>query len=329
MRYLITGGSGTLGSELVRKLIKRGAERIVVYSRGEHRQQKLADELGVNARGDGSPVRFFIGDVRDRNRLELAMHGITHVIHAAALKVVPVGEYNPTEFIDTNVMGAKNVIEAAIRVGVKRVVGISTDKACGPVNLYGATKLCAEKALIAANAYGGGKTEFLACRYGNVTGSQGSVVPLWLKMARGESRDGLPVTNPSMTRFWMTPEGAVDFVLRCTDAAEGGGVYVPMLKAYDVGTLAEAVWTYAGRKGLPVHEVMGVRAGEKAHESMISLDESPWCYEQPDEGRYVLMDRTPNRPVNTTKTGRFIYSSDLAGRMSKQILIHELEELGL
>ena len=284
---MITGGTGALGSALVDRLMSREdvPERIVVYARGEHRHVEMAKKYGVNIRGDESPLRFFVGDVRDKSRLRRAMDGIDCVIHAAALKHVHVGEYNPGEFVQTNVYGTQNVVECAIDAGVGRVVGVSTDKACGPVNLYGATKLCAEKLMLAANAYAGGKARFSVCRYGNVSGSTGSVIPLWRELA--EKGLTLTVTDPNMTRFWMTIEEAVDFVLFSLENAIGGEIFVPRLPAYTVGDLARVVADVYGNGSADL-DIVGMRDGEKIHEAMISADESPWTHVADDLSHYVI-----------------------------------------
>lgn len=267
---LITGGTGTFGQALVRRLLM-GAEwdRIVVYSRDEFKQYRMRAQV----QDPELRVRYFLGDVRDRNRLRAALRGVHTVVHAAALKQVPLLEYNPDEAVKTNVLGALNLIEGAIDMGVHKVVGLSTDKACAPVNLYGATKLTAEKLFAAANVLSpraaGGPT-FSVVRYGNVTGSRGSVVPVWRQAV--EAGVAIRITDPDMTRFWMSTEQAVDFVLRCLSVATGGEVFVPELPAYRVADLAEAV--APGHK----QDVIGVRPGEKLHESLVSADEAPTCW---------------------------------------------------
>jgi len=287
---LVTGGTGAFGTAFVKELLRRGmAERIVIYSRDEHKQQRMATALGLDAR---DRLRYFLGDVRDVSRLRMAMQGCDTVVHAAALKVVPWLEYNPTEGVLTNVNGAANVAEAAIRTkSVERVVALSSDKACNPVNLYGATKLCSEKLFLAANAMGGGRVAFSVVRYGNVSGSTGSVIPLWRAIA--EKGEKLPVTNYEMTRFWMTLRQAVELVY-ATLEGDGGRVVVPRLPSYYVGDLARAVWLEKYRPGekkvdprapdrptlQEITEHVGIRPGEKVHESMISADESPWVWKR-------------------------------------------------
>lgn len=272
MRLLITGGSGALGSALVKHVLANDlVEWVAVYSRGEHRQLELSNEIGSDPK---DRLRFFLGDVRDVSRLRIAMWGATHVIHAAALKVVPWLEYNPDEGVKTNVMGAMNVVECALRSpGMVKVVGISSDKATAPVNLYGATKLCAEKLFTAANELGGGPA-FSVVRYGNVTGSTGSVVPLW----RGLAKEGVPlgITHPEMTRFWMTLPEAVQLVMSEAWNVNGGDVVIPKLPSYDIVDLSSAVWDEARPTEEINFRIVGIRAGEKLHESMVSVDEAPW-----------------------------------------------------
>jgi UDP-N-acetylglucosamine 4,6-dehydratase len=274
VRILVTGGTGAFGRSFVRTALTwPDVEWVAVYSRDEHKQQKQREGLD----DPGDRVRFFLGDVRDLRRLEIATRSATHVVHAAALKVVPWLEYNPTEGIETNVRGAMNVAEAAIRNGVERVVGLSTDKACAPVNLYGATKLAAEKLFLAANAYGGLATSFSMVRYGNVAGSTCSVIPIWRKMIADGSKM-LPITDPSMSRFWMTLDEAVELVRRALFEGRGGETWIPKLRAYGIMELAQAVARDAGLIGMRTR-VLGTRPGEKLAESMISADESPWAFD--------------------------------------------------
>lgn len=267
---LITGGSGSFGQAYLRYLLGTKAERIVIYSRGEHAQEEMARRFG-NGR-----VRYFIGDVRDRKRLELAMRGIDTVIHAAALKVVPIAEYNPTECVATNIGGAENVVMAAIATGVKKVVALSTDKAVNPVNLYGATKLCAEKIFIAANNLSAGKTLFSVVRYGNVIGSQGSVLPLFLKFAsEGAS---LPITDTRMTRFWITMDQAIGLVNTALTHMKGREIFIPKIPSINILDLAQAIQ--------PMWHICGIRPGEKLHECLISSEEMPHVIEY--DGYYTI-----------------------------------------
>ncbi|OGK92667.1 MAG: UDP-N-acetylglucosamine 4,6-dehydratase (inverting), partial [Candidatus Rokubacteria bacterium RBG_16_73_20] len=247
---LVTGGTGSFGTRFVQTVLERHRpRRLVVFSRDELKQSEMQARLTHPA------LRFFIGDVRDRARLVRAMHDVDVVVHAAALKQIPACEYNPFEAIQTNVMGAKNVIDAAIDSGVKRVIALSTDKAVNPINLYGATKLCAEKLFVQANTYGFSRGTTFACvRYGNVIGSRGSVIPLF-QAQRASGR--VSVTDPKMTRFWITLQQGVDFVARCLGQMRGGEIFVPKLPSTRIMDLVEAV-----APGCRV-EFVGIRPGEK------------------------------------------------------------------
>jgi UDP-N-acetylglucosamine 4,6-dehydratase len=258
---LVTGGTGSFGQAFVRRLLaEHSPRRVVVFSRDEQKHYAMSAAL------PDPRLRFFVGDVRDRDRLHRALAGVDVVVHAAAMKHVPLAEYNPTEAVRTNILGAMNLIDAALDRGVSRVVALSTDKAASPVNLYGATKLCMEKLLIAANAYSGaGGAVFDLVRYGNVVGSNGSVVPLFLRQrAEGE----LTLTDPEMTRFWIGMDRAVDLVLLALRHGVGGSVFVPRIPASTVAVLAEAL-----APGVP-QRVVGVRPGEKRHEALITPDEA-------------------------------------------------------
>ena len=260
---LITGGTGSLGKALIRSLLtKSRVRRVAVFSRDELKQHNLRKEFG-----DDSRLRWFLGDVRDLERLKRALHGVDFVIHAAALKQVDTGEYNPMEFIKTNVLGSQNVIDASIATGVQRVVALSTDKASSPINLYGATKLTADKLFVAANnysvAYG---TKFSVVRYGNVMGSRGSVIPFFQQLAR-EGKP-LPITDFRMTRFWISIDSAVNFVFESLEMMSGGELYVPKIPSMKIVDLAKAVAANS-----PLVEI-GMRPGEKLHEEMISADDS-------------------------------------------------------
>lgn len=261
---LITGGTGSFGKAFTRRLLDDGeAGRIVIYSRDELKQYEVRQLLGDDPR-----LRFLIGDVRDRERLRRAMSGIDYVVHGAALKQVDTAEYNPFEFVKTNVLGSQNVIDVAIDTGVKRVVALSTDKASSPINLYGATKLCADKLFIAGNHYAAGAdTRFSVVRYGNVVGSRGSVVPFFRKLV-ADGATTLPITDDRMTRFWITLPQAVQFVLDTFDRMHGGELYVPRIPSMKITDLAEVL-----APGLKT-EVIGVRPGEKLHEEMISVEDS-------------------------------------------------------
>lgn len=260
---LITGGTGSFGKAFLRTVLRdHKPRRLVVYSRDELKQYEMQHEF------DHPAMRFFIGDVRDASRLERAMSGIDYVVHAAALKHVPVAEYNPMECIKTNVNGAQNVIDAAIACGVKKVIALSTDKAANPINLYGASKLASDKLFSAANnMVGANPTRFSVVRYGNVIGSRGSVVPFFRGLlARGATE--LPITDPRMTRFWITLDQGVDFVIRCFARMAGGEIFVPKIPSARMTDLAEAI-----APGVP-HKVVGVRPGEKLHEVMVTRDDA-------------------------------------------------------
>jgi UDP-N-acetylglucosamine 4,6-dehydratase len=260
---LITGGSGSLGKALVRQLlIETDVRRIAIYSRDELKQFHMRSEFE-----DDSRLRWFIGDIRDKDRLVRAMHGVDYVVHAAALKQVDTGEYNPMEFIKTNVLGSQNVIEASIDAGVTKVVALSTDKASSPINLYGATKLTADKLFVAANNYSQSYgTSFCVVRYGNVMGSRGSVIPFFQNLA-AEGKP-LPITDIRMTRFWISIEDAVKFVLDSFELMQGGELYVPRIPSMKIIDLAKAVSPDSA-----IVEI-GIRPGEKLHEEMISAEDS-------------------------------------------------------
>jgi len=260
---LVTGGTGSFGKEFIRKVLQSSRpRRIIIYSRDEWKQSEMQADPDFQDKS----VRFFLGDVRDKDRLGLAMREVDYVIHAAALKQVPAAEYNPHEFIKTNVNGATNIVEAAIGAKVKRVVALSTDKAVNPVNLYGATKLCSDKVFIAANSYaGGGATTFSVVRYGNVVGSRGSVIPLFQKQ---RETGKITITNPDMTRFLITLNQGVDFVLQSLKNMVGGELFVPKIPACTVDSLADVLAPNCER------EIIGLRPGEKIHEILIPSDEA-------------------------------------------------------
>jgi UDP-N-acetylglucosamine 4,6-dehydratase/5-epimerase len=284
---LITGGTGSLGNALIERLLANSkVRRIIIFSRDELKQHEMRAKFKDDLR-----LRWFLGDIRDLERLKLAFHNVDFVIHAAALKQVDTGEYNPMEFIKTNVLGSQNVIEASIAAGIKKVVALSTDKASSPVNLYGATKLTADKLFVAANNYGAAfGIKFAVVRYGNVMGSRGSVIPFFKKLAT--ENKPLPITDIRMTRFWISIEDAVDFVLDSFELMNGGELYVPKIPSMKLVDLALAVAPNAK------FEEIGIRPGEKLHEEMISADDSrrtsilgkrfvvnpvaaDWGYEQP------------------------------------------------
>jgi len=273
---LITGGTGSLGHALVRRLVNdTSIRRLIIYSRDEQKQYRMAQEF---PEAQYPQMRYLIGDVRDYKRLKRAFQGVDDVIHAAAMKHVHIAEYNPDECVNTNVGGAKNVIEAALETEVKRVVALSTDKACAPINLYGATKLTSDKLFVAANNIRGPKDiRFSVVRYGNVMGSNGSVIPFFM----GKRKDGmLPITHPSMTRFNITLDAAVDMVLHAMEHAWGAEIFVPKLKSYRILDLAEAVGPQC------IKQIIGIRPGEKIHEEMIAQADAFHTY---DLGKYYVI----------------------------------------
>jgi UDP-N-acetylglucosamine 4,6-dehydratase/5-epimerase len=272
---LITGGTGSFGKQYVRTLLERfRPKRLIVYSRDELKQYEMAQQFSHSC------MRYFIGDVRDRDRLVQAMNGVDHVIHAAALKQVPAAEYNPMECVKTNIHGAENVIHAALANDVEKVIALSTDKAANPINLYGATKLVSDKLFVAANNVAGGhRTRFAVVRYGNVVGSRGSVVPFFKSMIEKGSAD-LPITDARMTRFWITLQQGVDFVLENFGRMWGGEIFVPKIPSVKVVELAQAMAPH-----LP-HRLIGIRPGEKLHEVMCPGDDSHLTLEFADH--YVI-----------------------------------------
>ena len=277
-RILLTGGTGSFGQQFVRTVIERWKPaKLIVFSRDEMKQYEMAQVFG----GPDAPfMRYFIGDVRDAARLEMAMREVDIVVHAAALKHVSAAEYNPFECIATNVHGAENVVNAALRNGVRRVIALSTDKAVNPINLYGASKLAADKIFVAANNMSGTKeTRFSVVRYGNVIGSRGSVVPLFNKLI-AEGANALPITDPRMTRFWITLQQGVDFVLSSLAMMTGGEIFVPKIPSMRVADLATAMAPGLG------HRIVGIRPGEKLHEALITEDDSRLTLEMED--RYVI-----------------------------------------
>lgn len=276
---LITGGTGSFGQAFVRHVLTSSqASKVIVYSRDEQKQADMAHHPDLVPHQDR--LRFFIGDVRDADRLEMAFGEVDVVIHAAAIKIVPAAEYNPMECIKTNVHGAENVVNAAIRTSVKKVVALSTDKAVNPVNLYGASKLAADKIFVAANSLAGDRgPRFCVARYGNVIGSRGSIVPFFRKLI-AEGASILPITDPRMTRFWITLDQGVDFVLSCLEMMKRGEIFVPKIPSMAVVDLARVL-----APDLP-HETVGIRPGEKLHEVMVTEDDARNAIELPD--RYVI-----------------------------------------
>lgn len=280
---LITGGTGSLGKALTRRIFKDFPEvkRLVIFSRDEQKQFVMAQEF---PKEKYSAIRFFIGDVRDKERLVRAFKGVDYVIHAAAMKHVHLAEYNPSECIKTNVNGAENVIHACLESNVQRVVALSTDKACAPINLYGATKLTSDKLFVAANNIKGwSDIKFSVVRYGNVMGSNGSVIPFFIE----KRKEGfLPITDPNMTRFNISLDGGVDMVLHALEYAWGGEIFVPKIASYKIGDVAKAIAPSIE------HKVVGIRPGEKIHEEMITHSDSFYTY---DMGRYyAILPTVPN-----------------------------------
>lgn len=300
---LITGGTGSFGHTFVpMTLEKYNVRRLVIYSRDEMKQWEMAKIYGADPR-----VRFFIGDVRDKDRLSRALDGIDFVVHAAATKIVPTAEYNPFECVKTNVIGAMNLIDACIDRGVKRVVALSTDKASSPANLYGATKLASDKLFVAGNSYAGGhETRFGVVRYGNVMGSRGSVIPFFFSIAH---KGSLPITDPRMTRFMITLEQGVQLVWHAFDDMVGGEIYVRKIPSMKVTDLASAIAPEARQ------DFVGIRPGEKLHEQMIGHEDSFYTYEY--ERYYKILPAINNwaNSEERIKNGRrvaegFSYTSD-------------------
>lgn len=303
---LITGGTGSLGKALTQRIYENFPEikRLVIFSRDEQKQFQMAQDYPIDK---FKSIRFFIGDVRDKERLVRAMSGIDYVIHAAAMKHVHLAEFNPTECIKTNINGAENVIFASLETNVSRVVALSTDKACAPINLYGATKLTSDKLFVAANNISGNNDiKFSVVRYGNVMGSNGSVIPFFIK----KKKDGfLPITDPNMTRFNISLDGGVDMVLHVLENAWGGEIFVPKIPSYKITDVATAIAPNIQYK------IVGVRPGEKIHEEMITSSDSLNTYDLgkyytilPSNTEWNLNEFIKNFNANKVKQG-FSYSS--------------------
>ncbi len=315
---LVTGGTGSFGKQFAEIVLKNHApKKLIIFSRDELKQFDMRQRFNEQRY---ACIRYFIGDVRDRDRLYRAMDGVDIVIHAAALKQVPTAEYNPIEVIKTNVLGAANLIDAAIDRNVNRVIALSTDKAANPINLYGATKLCSDKLFVAANGYSGHHgTKFSVVRYGNVMGSRGSVIPFFQQL---RATGVLPVTDPKMTRFWITLEQAVDFVLDCLQRMRGGEVFVPKIPSMNIVDLARAI---APECRL---DIVGVRPGEKLHETMVPEDDARNTVEYDDY--FVIRPRPANGNGRPNSNGGkrcpegFRYSSD---NNSRWLSVEELRRL--
>ncbi|MBN2452659.1 MAG: UDP-N-acetylglucosamine 4,6-dehydratase (inverting) [Candidatus Omnitrophica bacterium] len=312
---LVTGGTGSFGKCFIQAVLRQHMpKRLIVYSRDEFKQFKMQEQFAAHK----EVMRYFIGDVRDRERLRMALRGVDYVVHAAALKQVPLMEYNPGEAIKTNIIGAMNLIETSIECGVKKVIALSSDKACNPVNLYGATKLCSDKLFVDGNFYSRkGGVRFSVVRYGNVLGSRGGVVEFFL--ARKKTAI-LPITDPRMTRFWITLDEAVKFVIDKFKIMEGGEIFVPKIPSMSITDLARAIAPGCRLK------TIGIRPGEKLHEVMISEDDSRNTTEF---GRYYVIRPAFYHPDKKYKRGRsvpdgFRYSSDSNGEW---LSVSELKSL--
>ncbi|NVB79226.1 MAG: UDP-N-acetylglucosamine 4,6-dehydratase (inverting) [Kofleriaceae bacterium] len=300
---LITGGTGSFGKAFVKRALESKARKVIVFSRDEQKHYEMQRTMSDKR------LRFFVGDIRDRDRLMSALRDVDIVVHAAAMKHVPICEYNPIEAVQTNVNGAKNLLESAMACNVEKVIALSTDKAVSPANLYGATKLCMEKLLIAANAYAGDRwTRFSCVRYGNVMGSAGSVIPLFRSQ---KSRGQLTITDARMTRFWIEMDEAVALVLRGLELMGGGEIFIPKLPTSDIETLAEAV-----APGIP-RTTVGIRPGEKLHETLIGTEEARRTSDCDDLLVIWPEFQFASRTLNSVRPGRpvpegFEYSSDSA-----------------
>jgi len=279
---LITGGTGSFGQKFIEMILKRyNPSRVIIYSRDEFKQDVVRKKFSSQlSKEQFSKLRFFIGDVRDKDRLYRAFKGVDYVIHAAAMKQVPACEYNPFEAIKTNIHGAQNIIDAALDNGIKKVVALSTDKAVNPINLYGGTKLVSDKLFISANAYSGGKgTVFSVVRYGNVAGSRGSVIPFFKELIESGAKE-LPITDFRMTRFWITLEEGVELVFKALEESKGGETYISKIPSFKIIDLARAMLPNA------ILKEVGIREGEKLDEVMITKDDSRYTYEY--ENHYII-----------------------------------------
>lgn len=315
---MVTGGTGSFGQKFADVVLRKYAPRkLIIFSRDELKQSEMQRKF------DSPALRYFVGDVRDIDRLHRAMRGVHVVVHTAALKQVPSCEYNPFEAVKTNIIGAANVIDAAIDAGVEKVIALSTDKAVNPVNLYGATKLCAEKLFVQANSYSGlGGTKLSCARYGNVVASRGSVIPLFLEQ---RNNGVVTVTDPRMTRFWITLEQGVEFVLHCLETMQGGEVFVPKIPSMNIMDLVAAIAPECRV------EVTGIRPGEKLHELLISADEARHTMEFPDV--FVIQPVHPWWKMSNWSDywsegmpldEGFVYSSDTNPQRLTPVLLQEM-----
>lgn len=300
---LITGGTGSFGNTFVpMTLAKFNPKRLVIFSRDEMKQWDMAMKYNHDPR-----VRFFIGDVRDKDRLVRALDGVDYVVHAAATKIVPTAEYNPFECVKTNINGAMNLIDACIDRGIKRIVALSTDKASNPINLYGATKLASDKLFVAGNSYAGlHETRFAVVRYGNVMGSRGSVIPFFMSLAKTGT---LPITDPRMTRFMITLEQGVELVWHAFEDMHGGEIYVKKIPSMTITDIAKAVAPHAN------HQIIGIRPGEKIHEQMIGAEDAPHTFEYKDHYKILPAIHEWSKDPSRINGGArvkddFVYSSD-------------------
>ena len=319
---LVTGGTGSFGKKFIKTVFDKypDVKKVIVFSRDEYKQfvmQNMPEFKQYERK-----IRYFIGDVRDKERLERAFEGVDIVVHAAALKQVPACEYNPFEAVRTNVIGAQNIIEASIDKGVKKVVALSTDKACAPINLYGATKLCSDKLFIAGNAYCGARnTRFAVVRYGNVAGSRGSVIPFFQKLVK-EGASELPITDMRMTRFWLKLDQAVEMVLKALETMQGGELFVKKIPSMKMPDLARAI-----APNLKINEV-GIRPGEKIHEQMITKADAPNTIELKDY--YIILPQIDLENIDHNYPGAKRVADDFeyhSGNNTQWLTIEDMKKL--
>jgi len=316
---LVTGGTGSFGQKFTEIIFKKHKpKKVIIFSRDEFKQLEMAKVFPVNK----YPIRYFLGDVRDKNRFYRASEDVDYIVHAAALKQVPALEYNPMEAVKTNVLGADNIIDVAIDRGVKKVIALSSDKAVNPINLYGATKLTAEKIFIAANAYGGGKVSFSAVRYGNVVASRGSVISLFLSLKQKGAKE-FPITDEKMTRFWITLEESVELVIKAVEESIGGEIFVPIIPSMKLTDLARAIDPKCAFK------IIGIRPGEKLHETLISEEEVRMT--KVIDGAYAILPQFFESGEVYKKYGKFpkvppdfVYRSD---KNTRWLTVEELRKI--